>query len=48
MWQRIYQEWLPSHDYEPLLHAELEVYSAGDPSAADYQSAIWIPVRPRD
>lgn len=48
MWQRIYQEWLPSHGYDPLPHAELEVYSAGDPSAADYQSAIWIPVRPRD
>lgn len=43
---KIFTEWLPGNpDYEISGNANVEWYADGDPSAADYKSAIWIPVR---
>lgn len=42
---KIFTEWLPGNpDYEISGNANVEWYANGDPSAADYKSAIWIPV----
>lgn len=45
MWKRIYSEWLPSSNYELLPGYDIEYYSDGDNSSADYVSEIWIPVK---
>ncbi len=45
VWKRIYSEWFPSSGYEHAGTAEIEWYSDGDGSAADYQSEIWIPIQ---
>lgn len=45
MWQKIFQEWLPSHPYELAESPELEVYGEGNPSSDDYYSEIWIPIK---
>lgn len=43
---RIFQEWLPGNpDYEIAAGMNIEWYSCGDTSAADYESGIWIPVK---
>ena len=43
---RIFKEWLPANpDWELAGKASVEWYSAGDMSASDYKSAIWIPVK---
>ena len=43
---RIFREWLPGNpDFDIAFGANIEWYSEGDGSAADYESAIWIPVR---
>lgn len=43
---RIFREWLPGNpDYEIAMGVSVEWYGQGDPSAADYESAIWIPVK---
>jgi len=44
---KIFQEWLPNNpDYEIAYGANIEWYSdQGMPQDADYQSAIWIPVK---
>ncbi len=44
-WKKIFSEWFPSSGYEHAEAPELEVYSAGDPSSADYYSEVWIPVK---
>lgn len=44
VWKRIYGEWFPSSGYEHAGTAEIEWYSDGDASAADYRSEVWIPV----
>ena len=42
---KVFTEWLPGNpDYEISGNANVEWYANGDPSAADYKSAIWIPV----
>ena len=43
----VWQEWYPGEGqkYQPNGMATLEVYSAGDPQAADYESGIWVPVK---
>jgi len=44
----IFREWLPGNpDYEMDGDLNIEHYLEGDPSAADYVSEIWIPVRKR-
>ena len=45
MVEKIYQEWLPSNAYELANGPELEVYSDGDTSSADYYSEIWLPIK---
>ena len=45
MWKRVYDEWLPSSDYELAQTCDIERYTAGDNSRPDYVSEIWIPVR---
>lgn len=45
MWEKIYQEWLPSNAYELTNGPELEVYSDGDSSSPDYHSEIWLPIK---
>lgn len=43
---RIYKEWLPgSVEYEIAEDINVEWYSQGDNMKADYESAVWIPVK---
>lgn len=44
---QVWQEWYPAAagQYAGSGHATLEVYSAGDMRSADYECAIWVPVR---
>lgn len=44
IWGRIFSEWFPASGYEHAEAPEVEWYSRGDMSAADYKSEIWIPV----
>ncbi|KGA97166.1 AraC family transcriptional regulator [Alkalihalobacillus alcalophilus ATCC 27647 = CGMCC 1.3604] len=41
---RIFSEWLPSTGYELANKPELEVYPAGDVTAHDYRTEIWMPI----
>lgn len=43
--ERIYQEWFPTSEYEHTGGPEFEVYPEGDTSQDDYYSEIWIPVK---
>lgn len=44
--RQIFTEWLPGNpEYEHAAPLNLEIYTEGDMSAADYESEIWIPVR---
>jgi AraC family transcriptional regulator len=43
--KRIFSEWFPSTGYEHDDAPELEVYSMGDPQAADYCTEVWMPVK---
>lgn len=45
MWKRIYGEWLPQSGYELIQEYDIEFYTEGDNSSADYVSEIWIPVK---
>ncbi len=45
MWEKIYQEWLPTADYELIPDSDIENYLPGNPSAPDYVSEICIPVK---
>ena len=45
MWERIYSEWLPQAEYEPVDEYDFEYYTDGDSQSKDYQSEIWLPVR---
>lgn len=43
---KIFNEWLPGNpDYEIAAGINIEWYSMGDMNAADYESAVWIPVK---
>ncbi len=44
--RQIYAEWLPTNGmYEVAQSIEIEMYTAGDVTAADYYSEVWIPVK---
>jgi AraC family transcriptional regulator len=43
--RRIFGEWFPSSGWEHAEGPELEIYSPGDPQAADYYSEVWIPLQ---
>lgn len=46
MTKQIYSEWLPTNGtYEVAQYMEIEMYSEGDTTAADYYSEVWIPVK---
>ena len=43
---KIWSEWLPScREYELAGNYDVEMYTEGDTSSADYYSEIWVPVR---
>jgi len=43
--KQIYSEWLPTNGlYEIAQNLEIEMYTEGDITSADYYSEIWIPV----
>lgn len=42
--KRIYKEWFPATNFKHDSGPELEVYLPGDPSKAEYQCEVWIPV----
>ena len=43
---KIFREWLPGNpEYQIASGLNLEWYSAGDTSSADYESGIWLPVK---
>ncbi len=42
--KRIFTEWFPASGYEHADAPEIEWYSEGDMSAADYKSEVWIPI----
>jgi AraC family transcriptional regulator len=44
MWEKFYQEWLPTADDEMIPDYDIENDLPGDPSAPDYVSEICIPV----
>lgn len=41
---QIFQDWLPSSEYDHAGAPVLEVYPSGDTTAEDYRCEIWIPV----
>ena len=45
LWHRIYTEFFPASEYEPVGDIDLEVYPDGDMDSPDYESEMWIPVR---
>lgn len=44
MWHRIVSEFFPASGYQPTYEMDIEAYTAGDMSAPDYRSEIWVPV----
>lgn len=44
LWHRIFSEWFPTSGYEHSMGPEIEVYSLGDATSADYKSWVWLPV----
>ena len=48
MWNQIFEEWLPSTEYEHAGTAEIECFChSGDRRNSDFKYEIWIPVRKR-
>jgi len=45
MWDRIYNEWLPTAEYELISDYYIENYLPGNPTAMDYVSEICIPIK---
>jgi AraC family transcriptional regulator len=45
MWKRIYSEFFPQSEYEPVDAIDFESYPDGDTRSKDYVSEIWIPVK---
>ncbi|MEA4870277.1 MAG: AraC family transcriptional regulator [Christensenella sp.] len=46
MTKQIYSEWLPTNGvYEIAQNIEIEMYTEGDVTSADYYSEVWIPIR---
>lgn len=42
---KIFKEWLPNNgEYKIAMGCNIEYYSEGNPTSADYESAIWVPV----
>jgi len=45
MLKRIYSEFFPQSEYEPVDSIDFESYPEGDNSKENYISEIWIPVK---
>ncbi len=45
MWKRVYSEFFPQSEYEPLDAVDYEAYPDGDTQDENYVSEIWIPVK---
>lgn len=45
LWKRIYSEFFPQSEYEPLDAIDFESYPEGDTASNNYISEIWIPVK---
>lgn len=45
MWDRIYNEWLPTAEYELISDYYIENYLPGNPTAMDYVSEICVPIK---
>lgn len=43
-WHKICAEFFPASGYRPTYEMNIEAYSAGDMTQADYKSEIWVPV----
>ena len=43
-WHKICAEFFPTSRYQPTYELNIEAYTAGDMTAADYKSEIWVPV----
>lgn len=44
MMHRIFTEFFPTAAYEPTYEFDIEAYTVGDMSQADYYSEIWVAV----
>jgi len=44
LWHDICAEFFPTSDYQPTYEMDVEVYTSGDMTSADYRSEIWVPV----
>lgn len=44
LWHRVFAEFFPTSEYEPLGNFDLELYSDGDMASPDYHSEIWVAV----
>ena len=44
LWHEICSEFFPTSNYEPTYEMDIEAYPAGNMTAADYKSQIWIPI----
>lgn len=44
LWHDICSEFFPASEYQPTYEMDIEAYTAGDMTAADYNSEIWVPV----
>lgn len=44
-WHKICAEFFPNADYEPTYELDIEAYTAGDMTAPDYKSQIWVPIK---
>ncbi|TYP75437.1 AraC family transcriptional regulator [Paenibacillus methanolicus] len=47
VWQRIFQDWFPSSNYEHAGGPEFELYPDEDPTSPDHRCEIWIPIKPK-
>ena len=43
-WHKICAEFFPTSSYQPTYEMDVEAYTAGDMTAPDYKSEIWVPV----
>jgi AraC family transcriptional regulator len=44
LWHEIYSEFFPTSGYKPTYEMDIEAYPAGNMTASDYRSQIWIPI----
>jgi AraC family transcriptional regulator len=44
LWHEICSEFFPTSDYKPTYEMDIEAYPAGNMTASDYRSQIWIPI----